>query len=81
MKLFPPLAMANADFLFYFILFFLRREGGGAGMSSKARLLQPLSDRQIQLWVWGRNPQKVFCDFTLKLRKMVIKWNRKIVLT
>ena len=50
-------------------------------MSSKARLLQPLSDRQIQLWVWGRNPQKVFCDFTLKLRKMVIKWNRKIVLT
>ena len=80
MKLFPPLAMANADFLFYFILFFLRGEGGVV-MSSKARLLQPLSDRQIQLWVWGRNPQKVFCDFTLKLRKMVIKWNRKIVLT
>ena len=80
MKLFPPLAMANADFLFYFILFFLRGEEG-AVMSSKARLLQPLSDRQIQLWVWGRNPQKVFCDFTLKLRKMVIKWNRKIVLT
>ena len=59
MKLFPPLAMANTDF-FFFCFFFLGGAGGGGVMSSKARPLQSLSDRQIQLWVWGAKPPESF---------------------
>ena len=36
MKLFPPVAMANADFLFSFILFFLRGEGGGGNVEQSS---------------------------------------------